>query len=209
MVAPPLDYLARAREITREHGALLWLDEIQTGIGRTGAWYAHQNPAVADSDGRRRRHRHRRQGPRGRLPDRRLHRHRRGGRPAPARQPRHHVRRQPGRRRGGARRARHHREGRAARARHRARSPAARGAGRRRPRHRGARGRSADRPRPHRGGVGRGRSPLRSRRASSSTTRPRSGSGWPRRWCSPTSRPTRSSPPGPASSTRRTSEAQP
>ena len=48
VVAPPLDYLARAREITREHGALLWLDEIQTGIGRTGAWYAHQNPAVAE-----------------------------------------------------------------------------------------------------------------------------------------------------------------
>ncbi len=48
VVAPPLDYLARAREITREHGALLWLDEIQTGIGRTGAWFAHQNPEVAD-----------------------------------------------------------------------------------------------------------------------------------------------------------------
>ena len=48
VVAPPLDYLARAREITREHGALLWLDEIQTGVGRTGAWFAHQNPSVAD-----------------------------------------------------------------------------------------------------------------------------------------------------------------
>jgi acetylornithine/N-succinyldiaminopimelate aminotransferase len=48
VVAPPHDYLARAREITREHGALLWLDEIQTGVGRTGAWYAHQNPSVAD-----------------------------------------------------------------------------------------------------------------------------------------------------------------
>jgi acetylornithine aminotransferase len=47
VVAPPLHYLAHAREITAEHGALLWLDEIQTGIGRTGAWYAHQNPAVA------------------------------------------------------------------------------------------------------------------------------------------------------------------
>jgi acetylornithine aminotransferase len=48
VVAPPKDYLARARQITREHGALLWLDEIQTGVGRTGAWFAHQNPAVAD-----------------------------------------------------------------------------------------------------------------------------------------------------------------
>ena len=33
VVAPPLDYLARAREITREHGTLLWLDEIQTRRG--------------------------------------------------------------------------------------------------------------------------------------------------------------------------------
>jgi acetylornithine aminotransferase len=48
VVAPPLDYLARAREITRAEGALLWLDEIQTGVGRTGTWFAHQNPAVAD-----------------------------------------------------------------------------------------------------------------------------------------------------------------
>jgi acetylornithine aminotransferase len=48
VVAPPLDYLGRAREITRAKGALLWLDEIQTGVGRTGAWFAHQNPAVAD-----------------------------------------------------------------------------------------------------------------------------------------------------------------
>ena len=47
VVAPPLDYLQQARQITTEHGALLWLDEIQTGIGRTGAWYAHQNPEVA------------------------------------------------------------------------------------------------------------------------------------------------------------------
>jgi acetylornithine/N-succinyldiaminopimelate aminotransferase len=47
VVAPPLDYLARARQITREHGTLLWLDEIQTGVGRTGVWFAHQNPDVA------------------------------------------------------------------------------------------------------------------------------------------------------------------
>jgi len=41
VVVPPPGYLAAAREITRRHGALLWLDEIQTGIGRTGAWLAH------------------------------------------------------------------------------------------------------------------------------------------------------------------------
>jgi acetylornithine/N-succinyldiaminopimelate aminotransferase len=51
VVAPPHDYLARAREITHEHGALLWLDEIQTGVGRTGAWFAHQNASVADPIG--------------------------------------------------------------------------------------------------------------------------------------------------------------
>ena len=48
VIVPPRDYLARAREITTRHGALLWLDEIQTGIGRTGTWFAHQNPALAD-----------------------------------------------------------------------------------------------------------------------------------------------------------------
>ncbi len=48
VVAPPLAYLAEAREITRAKGALLWLDEIQTGVGRTGTWFAHQNPDVAD-----------------------------------------------------------------------------------------------------------------------------------------------------------------
>jgi len=38
----PPGYLQRARELTREHGALLILDEIQTGVGRTGTWFAHQ-----------------------------------------------------------------------------------------------------------------------------------------------------------------------
>ena len=40
VVVPPDTYLAAAREITRDNGALLWLDEVQTGIGRTGAWFA-------------------------------------------------------------------------------------------------------------------------------------------------------------------------
>ncbi len=40
--APP-GYLRAARALTRRHGALLVLDEVQTGMGRTGAWFAHQH----------------------------------------------------------------------------------------------------------------------------------------------------------------------
>ena len=43
--APP-GYLAAAREITARHGALLWLDEVQTGVGRTGEWFAHTASGV-------------------------------------------------------------------------------------------------------------------------------------------------------------------
>ena len=45
VVAPP-GYLAAARSITAEHGALLVLDEVQTGIGRTGHWFAHQADGI-------------------------------------------------------------------------------------------------------------------------------------------------------------------
>ena len=38
----PPGYLRRARELTAQHGALLVLDEIQTGAGRTGEWFAFQ-----------------------------------------------------------------------------------------------------------------------------------------------------------------------
>jgi acetylornithine/N-succinyldiaminopimelate aminotransferase len=48
VVVPPDDYLAAAREITRAHGALLWLDEVQTGVGRTGAWLAHEASVAPD-----------------------------------------------------------------------------------------------------------------------------------------------------------------
>jgi acetylornithine/N-succinyldiaminopimelate aminotransferase len=41
VVVPPAGYLADARRIADEHGALLWLDEVQTGMGRTGRWFAH------------------------------------------------------------------------------------------------------------------------------------------------------------------------
>jgi acetylornithine/N-succinyldiaminopimelate aminotransferase len=46
VVPPPADYLAKAREITHRAGALLWVDEIQTGMGRTGAWFAHAEGGV-------------------------------------------------------------------------------------------------------------------------------------------------------------------
>ncbi|GAB1823884.1 acetylornithine transaminase [Herbidospora sp. RD11066] len=42
VVPPPDGYMARAREITSAHGALLVADEIQSAIGRTGHWFAHQ-----------------------------------------------------------------------------------------------------------------------------------------------------------------------
>lgn len=37
----PEGYLRAARTIADEHGALLWLDEVQSGMGRTGRWFAH------------------------------------------------------------------------------------------------------------------------------------------------------------------------
>ncbi|MGJ9412204.1 acetylornithine transaminase [Aeromicrobium sp. CF4.19] len=46
VVVPPDGYLAAAREITTEHGALLWLDEVQSGVGRTGAWFDHQREDI-------------------------------------------------------------------------------------------------------------------------------------------------------------------
>ncbi|WP_395296904.1 acetylornithine transaminase [Kitasatospora hibisci] len=46
----PDGYLRAAREITRATGTLLILDEIQTGIGRTGHWYAHQAVEGVDPD---------------------------------------------------------------------------------------------------------------------------------------------------------------
>jgi len=48
VIVPPDGYLAAARRIATDHGALLWLDEIQSGIGRTGTWFrAATDPDVA------------------------------------------------------------------------------------------------------------------------------------------------------------------
>lgn len=42
----PDGYLSRARELTSAHGALLILDEVQTGMGRTGDWFAFQREGI-------------------------------------------------------------------------------------------------------------------------------------------------------------------
>jgi acetylornithine/N-succinyldiaminopimelate aminotransferase len=46
VVVPPEGYLRAAREITSASGTLLVIDEVQTGIGRTGAWFAHQTAGI-------------------------------------------------------------------------------------------------------------------------------------------------------------------
>jgi acetylornithine/N-succinyldiaminopimelate aminotransferase len=47
VVPPPPGYLAAAREMTAARDALLVVDEIQTGIGRTGRWFAYQREGIA------------------------------------------------------------------------------------------------------------------------------------------------------------------
>jgi predicted acetylornithine/succinylornithine family transaminase len=40
---PPFDYLAKVRQLCTEHGALMVLDEVQTGMGRTGTLFAYEH----------------------------------------------------------------------------------------------------------------------------------------------------------------------
>jgi len=42
VVMPPEGYLQAARDLTRARGILLCLDEVQTGVGRTGRWWGHE-----------------------------------------------------------------------------------------------------------------------------------------------------------------------
>ncbi|MBK9132584.1 MAG: aspartate aminotransferase family protein [Gammaproteobacteria bacterium] len=43
---PADDYLQHIRELCDRHGWLMMLDEIQTGMGRTGRWFAYQHHAL-------------------------------------------------------------------------------------------------------------------------------------------------------------------
>jgi len=46
VVVPRDDYLVALRELCDRHDCLLMLDEIQTGMGRTGRWFAYQHADV-------------------------------------------------------------------------------------------------------------------------------------------------------------------
>ncbi|EHP69173.1 MAG: acetyl ornithine aminotransferase family protein [Metallosphaera yellowstonensis] len=46
VVVPPKDFLQQLRSLTRRHGILLILDEVQTGIGRTGKMFAFEHFSV-------------------------------------------------------------------------------------------------------------------------------------------------------------------
>ncbi|HYO13442.1 MAG TPA: ornithine--oxo-acid transaminase [Thermoanaerobaculia bacterium] len=46
IVVPPEGYLRRLREITHEHNALLIMDEIQSGLGRTGKLFAYEHEEI-------------------------------------------------------------------------------------------------------------------------------------------------------------------
>ena len=96
-VVAPDQFLQRLRELTRTHGMLLVVDEVQSGMGRTGRMFAiehAQRAAGRDRRSRRGSRRGCRSASRWRAPDRWS---------VAARRARQHVRRQPGLLRGRAR----------------------------------------------------------------------------------------------------------
>ncbi|WP_206831708.1 4-aminobutyrate--2-oxoglutarate transaminase [Alicyclobacillus fructus] len=49
-IVPPADFLPRLRDVCREHGMLLIVDEVQTGFGRTGRMFAAEYTPDLDPD---------------------------------------------------------------------------------------------------------------------------------------------------------------
>ena len=46
VIIPPTDYLAAVRELCDKHGALLVIDAVQTGMGRTGDWFGYEYSGI-------------------------------------------------------------------------------------------------------------------------------------------------------------------
>ena len=46
VIVPPFGYLKQLRELCDEHGVLLVFDCVQTGIGRTGAWFGYEEEKI-------------------------------------------------------------------------------------------------------------------------------------------------------------------
>jgi len=46
VVLPPEGFLGDVRRLTEAHDVLMVVDEVQTGMGRTGAWFAHQHDGI-------------------------------------------------------------------------------------------------------------------------------------------------------------------
>lgn len=46
VIVPPADYLSAARDLCNETGALLVLDCVQTGMGRTGDWFGYEYSGI-------------------------------------------------------------------------------------------------------------------------------------------------------------------
>jgi len=46
IIIPDADYLTKLRTLCDRHNLLLMLDEIQTGMGRTGEWFAYQHAGI-------------------------------------------------------------------------------------------------------------------------------------------------------------------
>ena len=46
VIVPPADYLAQVRELCTQKGALLVIDAVQTGMGRTGDWFGYEYSGI-------------------------------------------------------------------------------------------------------------------------------------------------------------------